>query len=185
MSRQQQQQLAILEEAMKSKKQIEILTEETSRLKEKLSSRQEILNRLQQLCLSSATLIGSVDSTSNETEPSSLKLLTKLDQSNAVVPNEDENDDDQVKLIVGKYLNQLLAVIYSISEESNGNINIMTLINMEDKLHQLFAFAESKGIIPVTNENQGWKKGVLQHKPISDKIKSIMQEDDNDQNDNV
>ncbi|KAK8833879.1 hypothetical protein M9Y10_037832 [Tritrichomonas musculus] len=185
MSRQQQQQLAILEEAMKSRKQIEILTEETNRLKEKLSSRQEILNRLQQLCLSSATLLGSVDSTSTETEPSSLKLLTKLDQSTAVVPTEDENDDDQIKLIVGKYLNQLLAVIYSIAEEANGNVNIMTLINMEDKLHQLFAFAESKGIIPVTNENQSWKKGVLQHKPISDKIKSIMAEDDQDQNEDA
>ena len=172
-----QDQLAILQDAMNSRKQIELLTEETERLKEKLASRQELLNRLNKLCLAAATLAGSVDSGSSETEPSSLKLLSKLSESNAVEPTEPEDEQDAAKAIVGKYLNQILAVIFSIGEESQGNLNILTLINLEEKLQQLFAFAENKGIIPPTEENQGWKLQFAKHKPIADKIKSVMEND--------
>ncbi|KAK8886028.1 hypothetical protein M9Y10_041487 [Tritrichomonas musculus] len=178
---QQQQQLALLEEAMKSRKEIELLTEETNKLKEKLTMKQDTLNRLQKLCLASASLLNSVDSTSTETEMSSLKCLTKLDQSTAVVPTENEEEEDQMKLIVGKYLNQILAVIVDFSEQNNGNLNIINLVQLEQKLNQLFAFAESKEIIPRVEESQSWKKGVALHKPLFDKITEINDSKDDDE----
>ena len=178
---QQQKQLALLEEAMKSRKDIEILTEETSKLKEKLSIKQDTLNRLQKLCLASASLLNSVDSSSAETEMSSLKCLTKLDQSTAVVPTENEEEEDQMKLIVGKYLNQILAVIVDFSEQNNGNMNLINLIQLEQKLNQLFAFAESKEIIPKVDEAQSWKKGVALHKPLIDKITEINDQKDEEE----
>ncbi|OHT15401.1 hypothetical protein TRFO_14169 [Tritrichomonas foetus] len=178
----QQQQLAMLEDAMNTRKRIDALTEETDRLKMKLSARTEILNRLQKLSLASASLLGSVDSSSTNTEMSSLQFLSKLDQSTAVNNTNDETEDDQLKLIVGKYLNQILAVLVSFSEENSGNLNILSLMQIENKLNQLFAFAEQKEIIPVTEATESWKKGMAQHQQLFDKINSIFNQAEEETN---
>lgn len=169
----QQQQLALLQAAMQSRKEIDALTEETNKLKEKIALKQESLNRLQKLSLSSASLVASVDNTSSETEMSSLKCLTKLKQSTAVIPDEKDKDEDEIKLIVGKYLNQLLAVIVDFSQQNNGNLNLITLLQLEERLNQLFTLAEDRDIIPKVKETESWKSLVAQHKPLVQKIAEI------------
>ena len=95
-----QQQLQLLEDAMSARKNIDVITEETNRLKQKLTERQETLNRLQKLCIAASSLLNSVDSSAEETEISSLQCLSKLDQSTAVSPTEPENEGDEFKLLV-------------------------------------------------------------------------------------
>ena len=181
MSRQQQQQLQMLQDAMNARKQIDEITEETNKLKERLASRQETLNRLQKLSLATSTLLNSVDSTTNETEPSSLNFLSKLGQSTAISnDNNTEQDEDNTKLIVGKYLNQIMAVLVAYSEENQGPLTILSLMEIENKLNQLFAFAEQKEIIPVTEATQSWKKGMAQHQQLFAQINSILSQDDNE-----
>ncbi|OHT10244.1 hypothetical protein TRFO_04248 [Tritrichomonas foetus] len=113
---------------------------------------------------------------------SSLQCLTKLDQSTAVKPTDDDEEESQAKLIVGKYLNQLLAVLVDFSEQNQNNMNILSLLQLEKKLSSLFAFAEQKEIIPETEETQGWKKGVAQHQQLADRIMQIMGQDEEDAN---
>ena len=173
-----QQQLQLLEDAMSARKNIDVITEETNRLKQKLTERQETLNRLQKLCIAASSLLNSVDSSAEETEISSLQCLSKLDQSTAVSPTEPENEGDEFKLPVGKYLNQILAVLVDFSEQNQNNLNILSLIKLEQRLTQLFTFAEQKEIIPVTDANQSWKKGVAQHKEIFDRVQQLMSQDD-------
>lgn len=171
---QQQRQLAILEEALKANKRIEAINDENEKLKETLASRQAVLNRLQNLSLAAASLLGSVDSTAKETEPSSLECLAKLDRSDAVVPKDNEEDEDSVKLIIGKYLNQLLAVVVQNIQECQGKMDIISLLKLESTINQLFAFAEEKQIIPETDENNGWKKAMLMHQKLFAQIQQLI-----------
>lgn len=171
---QQQRQLAILEDAMKAHKRIEAITEENEKLKETLANHQAVLNRLQNLSLAAATLLGSVDSTATETEPSSLQCLAKLDRSEAVVPTNKDEDEDAVKLIIGKYLNQILAVIVQNIQECQGKMDIISLLKLETTVNQLFQFAEEKQIIPETDENNGWKKAMNMHQKLFAQIQQLI-----------
>jgi hypothetical protein len=162
----QQEHMRLLQEAMNSHKHAQAVASENGRLLELLASRHGTLKRLQQLSLASAALASSVDSSAGQTEPSSLQCLAKLGQSSAVVPVEEEKVEDTSKLIAGKYLNQLLAVVVNGIQESEGEPNIATLLQLEQSLGQSFAFAEEKELIPTTDENHSWKKGLKAHAPL-------------------
>lgn len=157
---QEREQLAQLEGVMEAHKRVMSLNEENEKLKEKLAARQEILNRLQKLTIAAASLVGSVDSTSPETEQSSLQCLVKLEQSTAVSPDSPEPEEIGVEMIIGKYLNQVLAVIVEATQEANGEMDLISLIQLAMKLKQLFLLAEEKDIITTTEEGKGWKHGM-------------------------
>lgn len=172
-----QQQLALLQNAMKTHAQNELIAQEDARIKERIAIQQDTLNRLQKLSLASASLLSSVDSTAPETEISSLKCLAKLAQSTAVTPETDKEDEDQVKLIVGKYLNRILASMVDFIEHKQGPLNILSMLELEDKIGQLFAFAEENEIIPETKEGKkdSWKTYRAQHQQLRTKITELLQ----------
>lgn len=171
---QQQRQLAILEEALKTRKRIDAIQEENDQIKESLATKQAILARLNQMSLAAASLIGSVDNTAETVEPTSLACLSKLDQSNAVVGEKEEEEEDTTKMIAGKYLNQILAVIVDDIQKGNGGLNLISLMDLETKLNQLFAFAEEKEIIPETDGSKGWKKAMIAHQGLFEKIQGLL-----------
>jgi hypothetical protein len=162
----QQEQLRLLSEAMNSHKKAEAVASENGRLTELLASRQLTLKRLQQLTLAASALVSSVDSSTTETEPSSLQCLVKLDQSTAIVPIEEEKVEDSAKVITGKYLNQLLATVVSALDQTQGNPSIVSFLKLELSLHQSYNFAEQNQLIPVTDENRSWKKGMKSHEKL-------------------
>jgi hypothetical protein len=135
-----------------------------------LALRQATLQRLQQLSLAAASLLSSVDSTSPQTEPSSLQVLAKLPHAVAVAASQGPKDEDQVKAIVGKYLNQLLVLIVQSSKQGEQGLNIISLVDLELKLHERFAFAEQHDIIPKTGDTVGWKNGAKAHQPLYEQI---------------
>lgn len=171
-----QQQLALLENAMKTHKRIEEITEENEKLKEKLATRQATLQRLQKLTLAAASLLGSVDSTAPETEPSSLACLSRLNESSAVLPVEDETkEDDSVRMICGKYLNQLFTTIVDDICSSDNNMNLLSLLELGRKLNKLFMFAEEKQIIQPTDMDKGWKQGMVLQEQLRAKIGQVFE----------
>ena len=170
----QQEQLAMLQKAMESQKKVEALQEENNKLREQIAKNQLVFDRLSKISLASASLLSSVDSSAQETEMSSLKCLSKLEESTAVVPDEEKPEDDQVKAIVGKYLNHLLVNIVDFAEQNQGPIDIFSMEELENTMAQLFQFAETKGIIPERKETEGWKKSVITHKALFQKLKDIL-----------
>jgi hypothetical protein len=113
-----------------------------------------------------------VDSTSPQTEPSSLQVLTKLPHAAANNGLQEPKDDDQAKAIVAKYLNQLLELIAQSSKQGQQGPNIVTMVDLELKLHERFAFAEKHDIIPKTDDKTGWKKGTKAHQPLYERVLS-------------
>jgi hypothetical protein len=121
-----------------------------------------------------------VDSSASETEPSSLQCLTKLDQSNAVVPTEPENIEDAPKAITGKYLNQLLAIVVNGLQPTDGPLTILSCLKLELSLAQSFAFAEQKSLIPATDATRSWKKGMKSHEQLFQLLKSTVEDEADD-----
>ena len=70
--------------------------------------------------------------------------------------------------------NQILAVIVEDIQKANGNMNLISLMDLETKLNQLFAFAEEKEIIPETDDSKGWKKAMLAHQSLFEKIQQLL-----------
>lgn len=171
----QQEQLAMFQKAMDAQKKVEEIQEANNKLREQIEKNQLIFERLSKLSLSSATLLSSVDSSAPQTEMSSLKCLAKLDESSAVVPDDEKEEDDQVKAIVGKYLNHLLVNIVDFAEQNQDKVDIFSMEELENTMAQLFEFAETKGIIPKRAEGEGWKKSIAAHKETFEKIHNIMQ----------
>ena len=174
----QKEQLALLQKAMETHKQVEAMQEVNSRLREKVQQRQEIISRLSKISLSTASLLNSVDITSKETEMSSLKCTKKLCETTAFTQEIPQNDDDQIKLIIGKYLNQLMVVLFDFVEQHPGSVDIFAMKELETKMSQLFGFAESKGIIPQTESADGWKRAVQLHQILFQKIEQMMQKEE-------
>ncbi|KAH0790184.1 hypothetical protein GPJ56_005920 [Histomonas meleagridis] len=172
MERPSQQSLNILQNAMETKAKIDAMNEENNRIKEKLARSQETLQRLQNLCIASASLIDQ-----KNIEPSSLKYLSKLSDSTAVVPNKTKDEEDQTKLIIGKYLNQILAVIVDFTEQ-NSNPNILSMLQLENTLYQLFKFAEEKELVPKRADNEGWKQGMAVHGALAEQILNTLENDE-------
>jgi hypothetical protein len=167
-----QQQLALLQQAMESQHHTEEVNAANDKLRVALALRQATLQRLQHLSVATASLLNSVDSTSTQTEPSSLQILTKLPHAAAVDASQDPKDEDQIKAIVGKYLNQLLGLIVQSSKQGQQGLNVISMVDLELKLHQRFAFAEEHDIIPKTDDKTGWKKGTKAHQPLYEQIAS-------------
>jgi hypothetical protein len=170
-----QDQLALLKNATEIHHRIQATLEDNSRLQYKLASQREVAARLQQLTLAAAGLMGSVDSTVPETEPSSLKTLAKLDQSSAIAPIDEPPATDEGKLLTGKYLNQLLTVLVEFAEQNQEDWNVVSLSQLEQKYKALFAFAESKEIIPASAPDKGWKKKFQVREPFYAKINELLQ----------
>jgi hypothetical protein len=79
------------------------------------------------------------------------------------------------QLIVGKYLHQILSVIAEFAQTHAGNLSIISLLQLESKLNQLFAFAEEREIIPQTDESHGWKKGMLAHQELFAQLQKVLE----------
>ncbi|EAY02982.1 hypothetical protein TVAG_325540 [Trichomonas vaginalis G3] len=170
----QQEQIAILQKAMETHKRVEQLQEENDNLRRQIQDKQEVFERLSQLALSSASLLGSVDSSSPVTEMSSVKCLSKLEESSAVSAEDEKPEEDPVKLIVGKYLNHLLAKLVEFSEKNQEQIDIFALQEIEEEMAQLYQFGEEKQIIPPTKPTEGWKKNVAVHQALFEKLQSLI-----------
>lgn len=169
MTAQQQQaaRAALEERGTPLLKKIEAMTEENETLREKLALRQATLKRLEKLTLAATMLLDTVDSTADQTEMSCLSCLSRLDKSSAVNPTEDEaEEEDTAKLIVGKYLNGLLATIFDDVCKRSGTMDLVALLGLAEKLEKRFVLAEKEELIPMTEENQGWKEGVQLQKKI-------------------
>lgn len=160
--------------AMETHKKVQELTEANNKLRQQIQERQEIFERLSQLTLSSAALLSSVDSTAPVTEMSSVKCLSKLEESSAVNGEDEKKDEDQVKLIIGKYLNHLLVKLVDFAEKNPEQIDILGMQDIEEGMAELYHFAEDRGIIPETKPTDGWKQSVAIHQQLFEKLKSIM-----------
>lgn len=167
-----EQQLEALNGIIETKNKIEALREENAALKEKLRANLQTIDDLHKLDLAAASLItSSIDATS-------LKCLSKLDQSATVVPNRSKDEDsnnDQSKMIIGKFLNHLLTMVADFAQQNKDNCNIFTIYELEKKLTQMFQFAEDKELIPETEENEGWKKNNAVHEQFFNQIKSLLE----------
>ena len=173
MTAQQQQaaRAALEERGTPLLKKIEAMTEENEKLREKLALRQATLKRLEKLTLAATMLLDNVDSSADQTEMSCLSCLSRLDKSSAVNPTEDEaEEEDTAKLIVGKYLNQLLALVFNYVRERDGKLELVGLLGLAEELKKQFVLAEKEELIPVTEENKGWKEGVMLQRKILEAI---------------
>ena len=172
----QQEQIAILQKAMETHKRVEQLQEENDNLIRQIQDKQEVFERLSQLALSSASLLGSVDSSSPVTEMSSAKCLSKLEESDAVNGENDHFEDDQVKIIVGKYINHLLSKLVDFAERNPEQIDIFGMQEIEDEMSQLYIFGEDKKIIPTTKPTEGWKQSAAVHHQLFEKLHSYIED---------
>ena len=173
----QKEQLAMFQKVMEAQKKVQSIREVNNKLREQIEKNQLVFDRLTKLSVSSATLLSSVDSTSPQTEISSLKCLAKLEESTAVVPDVEEKDEDQVKAIVGKYLNHLLVNVVDFAEQNQNEsktIDIFAIQELENTMAQLFQFAETKGIISKKPETEGWKKSFAVHQALFEKLNEMI-----------
>jgi hypothetical protein len=167
-------QLEILQSAVESQHRAEEINAANDALRISLALRQESVQRLHRMSLATAALVGSVDSTSPRTEQSSLQLLTKIPISPGIDQSKEvKTTDSQFKGLIGKFLNQLLAMVAQASKQGQQKLNLVTMIDLELKLHERFAFAEEHNLIPKTDENSGWKKGTAARKGLYDQILTI------------
>jgi hypothetical protein len=169
-------QLAIIQNLMESERHVKEISSTNEKLRFSLATRAEILKRLQQLSLASAALLNSVDSGSSQTEPSSLQILTKVGDSNAVTPEAEETELDLSKAIVGKFLSQLMALVVQTARPQNRGLDLVLLVQLELKLKGVLQNAEEKEVIPKTEEKGGWKKNFARHQPIYTQILQAVNE---------
>ncbi|EAX95491.1 hypothetical protein TVAG_222880 [Trichomonas vaginalis G3] len=171
-----QQQLNILQKAMEKHMKVEQMEEENDKIRQQIQTRQETFERLNQLSLAAATLLGSVDSSAPVTEMSSAKCLSKLEESDAVNGENDHFEDDQVKIIVGKYINHLLSKLVDFAERNPEQIDIFGMQEIEDEMSQLYIFGEDKKIIPTTKPTEGWKQSAAVHHQLFEKLHSYIED---------
>jgi len=162
-------QLALLQEAMDSQRHADEVMSANENLRLSIALRQSTLDDLQKVSLAAATLLSSVDSSSPQTEPSSLRILTNLPQSGVLDPAKDENSGDPFKGLIGKYLSQLLSLIKT-STCTKGGPNLLSMIDLELTLQKKFVFAEERNLIPKTDEKGGWKKASASRKKLYETI---------------
>jgi hypothetical protein len=165
-------QMDLLKNLMDSQRHVAEIMSTNENLQLSLSLRGRTIDRLQQLTIASASLISSVDSTSAETEPSSLQVLSRLGSSTAITP-EDEPEPDFTKEIAAKLLNEILAVVVKALQERKGSLSIIQLSQLELQLSQIVRSAETKEVIPKTEDGTGWKKRAAMHQPIYAQIAKI------------
>lgn len=165
---------SLIMKAMETHKKVEQITEANNKLRQQIMERQEIFERLSQLTLSSAALLSSVDSTAPVTEMSSVKCLSKLEESSAVSGEDEKPEEDAVKVIIGKYLNNLLVTLVEFAEKNPEQIDILGMQDIEEGMAGLYEFAEEKGIIPETKPTEGWKQSIAIHKQLFEKLTAIM-----------
>lgn len=168
----QRRQIVELEKAMETHKRYQTMADENQKLREILAMRQPTLVRLQKLSTAAATLISSVDMLTEETTSSSLAYLAKLELSTAVTPPASDRPESTSLLVVGQYLHQLLAIIFSAVQESQGDMTVIQLLHLEARLYDLFVFAEDRGIVPFTEETTGWKKELMTHKRLLEDVEA-------------
>lgn len=169
----QEQQIQALKKALEAQKNIQAIQMENDQIRQKIDRRQDDFERLSKLTLSAASLLNSVDSSAKETEISSVKCLSKIEESSAVT-GEEKEEDDQVKQVVGKYLNELLVTLAGFASANENTVDIFTMEKIEEALNQLFKFAEVKQIVPPTKDGEGWKTSLASHQAIFAKIHEIM-----------
>lgn len=170
----QEQQLAALKNALETQKRVSEIEAENNKLRDKISRKQDTLDRLSKLTISATALLGSVDSSSKETEISSVKCLSKIENSSAVSEEDLKEEEDPVKAVVGKYLNEVLSVIARISAQVENEVDIFSMEELEITLGKLFEYAEQRQIIPTTKDGQGWKQSLYKHQAIFEQIHNIM-----------
>jgi hypothetical protein len=168
--------MALLQQAVESQHRAEALADENAALREELARKFGILQRLQKLTVAAASLLGSVNAA--VTEPSSLQILAKLPSSAAVTPPPDADDDHNMKMVVGKYLGRLMSLIADNLRSNAKDLNVLALFQIEAKLNGMFKFAEERQIIPTTEPDAGWKKGMLAHHELFTQLKQALQDGD-------
>lgn len=169
---QKEDQLASINAAITSLDQLAV---ENQDIQDLLALRQESFNRLYDLSLATAQLISAVSSNIPEAAESSLQCLSKLNKSSAIVPTQPEETNTN-SIIGGKYLNQILALINEFAQQPNPNL--ITAVELEQRLNQVFEFAEKKEIIPPVPEDQSWKLLRQKHIPLYNKINALGQEEE-------
>jgi hypothetical protein len=122
------------------------------------------------LSVASAALIGSVDSTALQTEPSSLQILTKLGTINCLSTESDDDQPEQSKSASGNLLNELIGLVVDSTRQEKGEVGLVSLIQLELRLNALLRKAEEGQLIPRTKEDMGWKGKVNRHQKIYDEI---------------
>jgi hypothetical protein len=176
-----QAQLLQLQGLMESQRRIEEVTSQNDALRRSLVGRSDTINRLHQLTIATATLLTSVDSSSPQTEPSSLQLLTKLPASTAVTPDPDDAEPDLAKAITGKFLSQLLTLVVQVTRDKKGDLGFQLIVQLEEQINALLRMAEQKQLIPRTDEKAGWKKKISEHQPIYDRMAEITKPSDDEE----
>jgi hypothetical protein len=83
-----------------------------------------------------------------------------------------------MKRLVGKYLSRLLSLIAANLRQKREDLNVVALLQIEAKLNEMFKFAEDRQIIPRTEPDASWKKGMLAHNELFAKLKQALQDDD-------
>jgi hypothetical protein len=176
-------QLAIVQELMESQRHVEEINAANESLQIVLATQSGTIKRLLQLSLASASLLSSVDSTASQTEISSLQILSHLQYSTAMTTESDEEEADSIKIVTGKFLNELLALVVQGITKESGGVELISLIQLEFLLNELLKEAENKELIPKTNPNASWKKNVAKHQPIYDQILKKAREGPGEEND--
>lgn len=174
-SKEQQQQLEIINGIVQAKSRIEAIREENRQLKEKILARVAINSRLQKLSLAAASLIAAAPS-----DPTSLKCLAMVDRSAAVAQEKGDEEESNLQNVAGKFLNQMLSVVADFAQQEKESFTIFSMLELEKKLAQMFQFAEDNDIIPKTDDGEGWKGQKAAHDEIANQIQAILDGADND-----